>query len=341
MTTLPDYLERWAKADMLRVDVAAAVEAIAGASFAVADLVARAPLISARGAGGVNSAGDAQTVVDVVADRLFLDALRTVRVAAVASEEQAEPVALRADSTIAVTLDPLDGSSNLETNLSVGTIFGIMPTAGADTTDAIFRQPGDRQLAAGFVVYGPQTSLVLSLRDGVDIFVRDRRAGFVLARRNALIPSGKREYAINGSNRRHWNEPVRQYIDDCVAGKEGPRGADFNTRWIASLVAEAYRILARGGIFLYPADARAGYQNGRLRLVYEANPIALLVEQAAGAATDGRRRILDVEPGSVHERVPLVFGAADEVERLAAYHSDRLALGERSPLFGRRGLFRA
>jgi fructose-1,6-bisphosphatase I len=341
MRTLPDHLERWARADSLRVDVAAAVGAIAVASLAVADLVARAPLLGARGAGSVNGAGDAQTVVDVVADKLFLDALRGVRVAAVASEEQAEPVALRPDGTVAVTLDPLDGSSNLETNQSVGTIFGVLPTAGVSTTEAIFGQPGDRQLAAGFVVYGPQTTLVLSLRDGVDIFVRDRRAGFLLARRNVLIPSGKREYAINGSNRRHWNEPVRQYIDDCVAGKDGPRGADFNTRWIASLVAEAYRILARGGIFLYPADARAGYQNGRLRLVYEANPIALLIEQAAGAATDGRHRILDLEPGSVHERVPLVFGAADEVERLAAYDSDRLALGERSPLFGRRGLFRA
>jgi fructose-1,6-bisphosphatase I len=341
MNTLQAHLENWAGTDRLRVDVAAAVEAIAAVSVAVADLVARAPLAGDGSRTATNGAGDLQTAIDVAADALFREALAAVPAAALASEEQHEAIGLGSDGSIAVTLDPLDGSSNLELNLSVGTIFGILPAVPGTRPADSFRQPGTRQLAAGFVVYGPQTTLVLTLNEGVHVFAHDRRNGFVQVRQHATIPAGRCEYAINGSNRRFWDEPVRHYIDDCLAGKDGPRGADFNTRWLASLVAEAYRILARGGIFLYPADSRPGYGSGRLRLLYEANPIALIVEQAGGAATDGSRRILEIEPETIHQRVPLVFGAADEVERVGRYHSDRMAIGERSPLFGRRGLLRA
>jgi fructose-1,6-bisphosphatase I len=341
VATLHSYLEGWARTDTVRVDVATTVDAIAAASIAVADLISRAPLLSGHAPVGVNADGDEQSPLDVMADSLITDALRMAPVAALASEEQAQPVRMQPGASLAVALDPLDGSSSLATNVSAGTIFGIVPTrhAAAGIEDP-FRQPGSRQLAAGFAMYGPQTVLVLTLGDGVDLFVHTQGRGFVLARRNLLIPAGRREYAINGSNRRHWDDPIRHYVDDCVAGMDGPRRADFNARWLASLVAEAYRILGRGGIFLYPADRRPGYANGRLRLLYEANPIALLAEQAGGAATDGRVRILDIEPGSIHERVPLAFGAADEVERFLSYRSDRVAIAERSPLFGRRGLLR-
>jgi fructose-1,6-bisphosphatase I len=208
--------------------------------------------------------------------------------------------------------------------------------------DAAFLRPGTAQLAAGFVVYGPQTALVLTLRAGTHVFTLDRRTNtFVLTRADVRIPAGRREYAINASNYRHWDEPVRAYVDDCIAGADGPRGTDFNMRWIASLVAEAFRILARGGIFLYPSDARPGYERGWLRLVYEANPLALVVEEAGGAATDGENRILEISPTALHQRVPLVFGCRHKVERVAEYYAGRLpSPGERSPLFGRRGLFR-
>jgi len=197
------------------------------------------------------------------------------------------------------------------------------------------------QLAAGFVIYGPQTAFVLTVLAGTQIFTYERGTGtFLRTRADVQIAKGKREYAINASNYHHWDEPLRAYIDDCLAGLDSPDRQQFNMRWIASLVAEAYRIMARGGIFLYPRDKRPGYQHGRLRLVYEANPIALLVEQAGGAAVDAERRILEIEPKKFHERVPLIFGARDKVERVVRYHNDRHSIGERQPLFGRRGLFR-
>ncbi len=251
---------------------------------------------------------------------------------------------MRDGAPLAVAMDPLDGSSNIDANVSIGTIFSLLPraTAGNGASEAAVLQAGTNQLAAGMVVYGPQTALVLTLGQGTHIFTLERTTStFVLTRADVRIPVGTREYAINASNYRHWEEPVRAYIDDCIAGAEGPRGENFNMRWIASLVAEAYRIFARGGIFLYPRDARRGYRSGRLRLVYEANPIAFLVEQADGAASDGERRILGIHPRELHERVPLVFGARDKVERVARYHANPHSIGERSPLFARRGLFRA
>jgi fructose-1,6-bisphosphatase I len=223
--------------------------------------------------------------------------------------------------------------------MSVGTIFSVV-RATADA-GASFAQPGTAQLAAGFVVYGPQTSLVVTLGDGVDIFTLDRGASvFRLTAPAVRVLADTAEFAINMSNRRHWDSPVQAYIDDCMAGAEGERGKDFNMRWIGSLVAEAYRILTRGGIFLYPADAREGYGEGRLRLVYEAHPMAFIMEQAGGAASTGQSRIMEIVPIALHQRVPLVMGSRDKVRRLERMYMNPNIRSENAPLFAHRGLFR-
>jgi len=346
-TTFPalaEHLEAWAGDDAGRAAVAAAVQAIAATSARVSEIIARGSLEGHLGAiVGDNVDGDAQKALDVRADEMFIEALKGGPVAIYGSEEQEQPVLLNPGGPLAVAIDPLDGSSNIDTNVSIGTIFSILPTEGvpAEPRDAVLLQPGTRQLAAGFVIYGPQTALVLTVLAGTHVFTYSREQGtFLRTHADVQIAGGKREYAINASNYNHWDEPLRAYIDDCMAGLDSPDRTQFNMRWIASLVAETYRIMARGGIFLYPRDKRPGYQHGRLRLVYEANPIALLVEQAGGAAVDAERRILEIVPEKFHERVPLIFGAREKVERVVRYHSDRHQIGERMPLFGRRGLFR-
>jgi len=342
--TLARHLEAWAGDDAGRDAVRRTVLTIAATSARVAGLIARGPLEGALDqVVGDNADGDAQKELDVRADALFTEALRGAPVAVVGSEERETPLVLDAAAPLAVAIDPLDGSSNIDTNVSIGTIFGVLPMANAPTDEptSVFRLPGEAQVAAGFVIYGPQTALVLTVRDGTHVFILDPATGeFVQVRADVQIATGKREYAINASNYNHWEEPMRAYIDDCMAGIDNPERKQFNMRWIASLVAEAYRIFARGGIFLYPRDKRPGYEHGRLRLVYEANPIALLVEQAGGGAVDGRDRILDLEPQSFHQRVPLIFGAHDKVARVVRYHTGHHAIGERLPLFARRGLFR-
>ena len=238
---------------------------------------------------------------------------------------------------LAVNVDPLDGSSNIDTNLTVGTIFSILPAEGPSP----LLQPGHTQLAAGFIIYGPQTALVLTVGQGTHMFwLAPGAEDFLLVKRNVQIPAVAREYAINGSNFRFWDDAIKAYVIDCTLGEDGPRKANFNTRWLASLVAEAFRILTRGGIYLYPDDTRKGYTKGRLRLLYEANPIALLTEQAGGACTTGTQRMLDVAPASLHQRVALVFGSKNEVEEVAHYYSAPHSPGNRSPLFAQRGLFR-
>lgn len=313
--------------------------ALSEAGIALSGLIAAGPLAGALAAlRGHHEDGDSQKELDVRADALVAEALAAAPVALLGSEEAEAPVPLNPAGTLAVAVDPLDGSSNIDTNISVGTIFSILPYTGPDA----LLQPGHCQLAAGFLVYGPQVTLVLTLGAGTHLFVLDRATGrFLCTGTPARIPAETAEYAINGSNTRHWDHAVRDYVEDCQAGTEGPRAKDFNTRWIASMVAEAYRILVRGGVYLYPGDARKGYGQGRLRLVYEANPVALLMEQAFGAATDGLHPILDLQPVHLHQRVPLVFGSRGEVERIARYHANPSALPERSPLFGRRGLLRA
>jgi len=218
--------------------------------------------------------------------------------------------------------DPLDGSSNIDVNIAVGTIFSVLrcPEGMREPDDRAFMQPGRCQVAAGFAIYGPSTLLVLTVGRGVAVFTLDKETGsFVLTNERVTIPEDTREFAINVSNMKRWDPPIKRYIDECLAGASGPRGKDFNMRWIASMVAEVYRILTRGGIFMYPRDAR--YIDGRLRLMYEANPMSFIVEQAGGAATNGRTRILDINPTALHQRVGVILGSKNEVERVTSYHT--------------------
>jgi fructose-1,6-bisphosphatase I len=323
-------------------EVARVIEALAGVARQIGALIAKGPLGGALGAdtGAVNADGDRQKQLDEVANAMVLAALKTTSTAYFASEEEDAILTLDPNGRLAVAVDPLDGSSNIDVNVSIGTIFSIFAASPQGATASLFR-PGHEQLAAGYFVYGPHTALVLTTGKGVDLFVLDQdTGGFRLARAGIDIPSAAKEFAINASNYRHWFDPIRIFIDDCIAGAEGPRGKDFNMRWVASLVAETHRIFSRGGVFLYPGDRRPGYERGRLRLIYEAAPIALLVEQAHGAANDGRERILDKVPTSLHERTPLVFGSAEKVRRIATYHTDPDFMRQKSPLFGDRGLFR-
>jgi fructose-1,6-bisphosphatase I len=317
------------------------IEAIASAAIELSALIADGPLagITGRNA-GINTDGDLQKDIDVAADEIMRRALRGAPVAAVLSEEAALPETFKPGGPLCVAIDPLDGSANLANNISVGTIFSIRPR-GNDVLSTFF-EPGTAQCAAGFIVYGPQTTLVLALNQSVDIFILDRRTHhFVLFAQGVRIAPDTAEFAINASNRRHWHGPVRAYIEECLAGSNGNGGTDFNMRWIGSLVAESLRILVRGGVFLYPADARPGYREGRLRLLYEAHPMALVMEWAGGAASTGRRRILELGAKTPHQRVPLIMGSLRGVRDVAAIHEGIEPMFDNSdaPLFARRGLF--
>jgi fructose-1,6-bisphosphatase I len=289
---------------------------------------------------GENTDGDQQKALDIQAHEIFLDALKDTSIGIIASEEAEHTIAMGNGGNLALAMDPLDGSSNIETNAPIGTIFSILPVNTASPETSFYRA-GDEVIAAGFVAYGPRTQLYLTVGSGTQIFILDRSVGeFVLFKKNIQISSDTREYAINMSNFQHWFSPVRQYIDDCIEGESGIRGKSFNMRWIASLVADASRIFARGGIFLYPGDDRDGYDHGRLRLVYEAVPLAMLIEQAGGAASTGSSRILDIVPTDIHERTPLIFGSNNEVNIVEHLHTSPAAQNNPSPLFGERGLFR-
>jgi fructose-1,6-bisphosphatase I len=340
--SLEAYLDDWSASYSDRQPVAVAVLAVALAAREIAELIARGPLAGPLDAEfGTNAAGDVQKELDVRANALLVAALQTTPVAAIASEELDEPLVCDESAPLIVALDPLDGSSNIDTDVSIGTIFSILPALGRGGVHGFF-QPGSRQIAAGYVIYGPQCALVLTVGRGTHIFTLERASGeFRLTKSAIRIPASACEYAINASNQRYWSEAIQAYFADCVEGEDGPRGQDFNMRWIASLVAECHRILARGGVFLYPADARKGYQQGRLRLLYEANPIALLIEQAGGKAIDGECPILEIAGTTLHQRTPLIFGSRLEVELIGRYVAGRHSVSERAPLFGLRGLFRA
>jgi fructose-1,6-bisphosphatase I len=339
--TLEAYLAAWAASAPQKHATAGAIRAIADACIDIAHRISRGPLVGDLAAAvGDEGGGDVQKELDVWSNDQLIEALKGAPVAAIASEELKVPLELGAGSVV-VAMDPLDGSSNIDTNVPIGTIFSILPAIPGADVNAAFMQPGSAQLAAGYVIYGPQTTFVLTLGQGTHQFTLDPLTRqFYLTGPDVTIKGASNEYAINASNYRHWSESVRAYIDDCIAGEEGPRGANVNMRWIASLVAECHRILVRGGVFLYPGDARKGYEKGRLRLIYEANPIAFLTEQAGGKAFNGSARILDIVPTDIHQRTPLMFGSADEIDRIARYKADPNAIFERSPLFGRRGLLR-
>jgi fructose-1,6-bisphosphatase I len=344
---LNQYLEKWTGDSDTRRDVAATIEAIADACIEISALVARGPLAGELGAErGDNEDGDTQKALDLIANDLIIEALHGAPVSCLVSEELKEPCPINKGAPLFVATDPLDGSSNIDTNVSVGTIFSILPSGidedGKNIDDMCrLLQPGTAQLAAGYVIYGPQTALVLTLGEGTMIFTLDPRSReFRLTSRSIAVPPDTNEFAINSSNSRQWDGHIRAYVDDCLEGEEGPHGTNYNMRWIASLVAECHRILSRGGIFLYPADIRKGYATGRLRLVYECNPIAFLIEHAGGAATTGIQRILEIKPQNIHERIPMIFGSKHEVELVEQYYAGLNPYHERPQLFRNRSLLR-
>jgi fructose-1,6-bisphosphatase I len=279
-------------------------------------------------AGSENVQGEVQKKLDIIANEVLIEANEWGgHLAAMASEEMDGIYVVPnryPQGEYLLLFDPLDGSSNIDVNVSIGTIFSVLKKPEGDTgvEEADFLQAGNKQVAAGYCVYGPQTTLVLTVGDGVAMFTLDREQGsFVLTAENVQIPEDTQEFAINMSNMRHWDEPVKRYIDECLQGKDGPRGKNFNMRWIASMVADVHRILTRGGIFMYPWDKREPEKAGKLRLMYEANPMSWLVEQAGGLSTNGKQRIMDLQPSKLHERVSVVLGSKNEVERVTAYHT--------------------
>ena len=314
----------------------------------IATIVGKGPLVQLAGkAGTINTQGEEQARLDIVADQIFAQTLeRGGTLAAMLSEEHDEVLRIPAEyprGRYLLAFDPLDGSSNIDVNVSVGSIFSVLLAPDEDTEvgPGAFLQPGNRQVCAGYAIYGPTTMLVLSLGHGVHGFTLDREIGeFMLTHPSMRIPDEAGEFAINASNTRFWEPAVKRYVDECLAGSTGPRGRDFNMRWVASLVAEAHRILLRGGVFLYPRDDRTSARSGKLRLLYEANPIGFLVEQAGGRASSGDAPILEVQPEGLHQRTGFVFGSRGEVERIESYHRDHNERRYDAPLFGSRGLFR-
>ena len=339
----------------LLLDVALACKAIAGivAYGTLADRSRIAPGLAQamEPAGQVNVQGEVQKPLDVLANQIFMRVNEwSGHLAGMASEEMEAPAQIPASyprGKYLLAFDPLDGSSNIDVNVSVGSIFSILRAPQAviasarDVVEADFLQPGAAQVAAGYAIYGPTTMLVLSVGNGVAGFTLDPDLGeFVLSHPSIQVPEQTHEFAINRSNSRFWEPPVRRYVDECLAGKTGPRGKDFNMRWIASMVAEAHRILMRGGVFLYPRDTKDPGKPGRLRLLYEANPIGFVVEQAGGRASTGRQPILGVKPEALHQRISVVLGSRAEVERIERYHHEPVPSEAPAPLFAPRSLFR-
>jgi len=296
----------------------------------ISNMVNHGALVGVLGSAGTqNVQGEGQKKLDVLSNEVFIDSNEWAgHLAAMASEEMDEIYPIQEKyprGKYLMTFDPLDGSSNIDVNVSVGTIFSILrcPGGGQEPSERDFLQAGVQQAAAGYALYGPSTMMVLTTGNGVNGFTLDQNIGeFILTHPKMQIPADTEEFAINASNMRFWEPPVRRYVDECLAGKEGPRGKDFNMRWIASMVAEVHRILTRGGVFMYPMDAKMKDkgQAGKLRLLYEANPMSFIVEQAGGGSITGRHRIMDLQPETLHQRVPVILGSRNEVERIQGYH---------------------
>ncbi len=329
--SLTQYLiEQQREHDNIPAQLRLLIEVVARAGKRIAISVNKGELGDVLGsAGSENVQGEVQKRLDVIANEVLVEANEWGgHLAAMASEEMDSIYVVPnryPQGEYLLLFDPLDGSSNIDVNVSIGTIFSVLRKTdhshGVGEQD--FLQPGRQQAAAGYCVYGPQTMLVLTVGAGVVMFTLDRESGsWLLTEDDVRIPEDTREFAINMSNMRHWAPPVRRYIDECLQGKDGPRGKDFNMRWVASMVADVHRVLTRGGIFMYPWDQREPAKPGKLRLMYEANPMSMLVEQAGGMATNGRERILDVQPRKLHERVSVILGSRNEVERVTSYHAE-------------------
>ena len=328
--SLTQFLIERQRAGRINADLRLLIETIARACKAISTRVNKGALANGHGsAEASNVHGEIQKKLDVLSNEILMEAnVWGGNLAAFASEEEEKPVPITEPykrGEYLLLIDPLDGSSNIDVNISVGTIFSVLRCPKTpegkycEPEEQAFLQPGSRQIAAGFAVYGPTTVFILTVGDGVHAFTLDRETyTFVLTHPEIRIPTETAEFAINASNMRRWEPPVKRYIDECLAGTEGPRGKDFNMRWVASMVADVFRVLSRGGIFMYPRDAKN--KDGRLRLMYEANPMSLIVEQAGGAATDGHTRILDIKPKKLHQRCPVILGSKNEVERVTSYH---------------------
>src|SRR5687767_11054282 len=323
---LTRYLIERQRAGRINADLRLLIETCARACKAIGFQVDKGALAGVGASLGIqNVQAEDQKKLDVVSNEILLEANEWGgNLAALASEEMEVPAQIPSAyprGEYLLLFDPLDGSSNIDVNIPVGTIFSVLrcPERAEQPDEACFLQTGRAQVAAGFATYGPSTILVLSVGDGAHGFTLDPYASsFVLTHPDIRIPADTSEFAINVSNMRRWEPPVKRYIDECLAGKDGPRGKDFNMRWVASMVADVFRVLSRGGIFMYPRDAKN--KDGRLRLMYEANPMAFIVEQAGGAATDGSKRILDVQPKALHQRVAVILGSRNEVDRVTSYH---------------------
>jgi fructose-1,6-bisphosphatase I / sedoheptulose-1,7-bisphosphatase len=330
-------------------DLNALITDVSLACKTIARKVAYGALDGVLGSAGTgNVQGEEQKTLDVLGNALFLRATEWGgHTAGMVSEELEAPYTLPPEhprGKYLLLFDPLDGSSNIDVNVAVGSIFSVLRavTPGQDPQPQDFLQPGTQQVCAGYAIYGPSTMLVLTLGRGTHAFTLDPLLGeWVLSHPGLRIPEKTCEFAINASNSRFWEPAVKRYVDECLAGQTGTRGADFNMRWIASLVAETHRILMRGGVFLYPRDSKDPARAGRLRLLYEANPISFLIEQAGGGASTGRSRLMEVQPDALHQRIGFVFGSRHEVARIETYHRDEPAAAYDSPLFGKRGLFAA
>ena len=305
------------------------LEVVARACKRISQAVNKGALGGVLGAAeSENVQGEVQKKLDIIANEVLIEANAWGGYLAAMASEEMDSIYLVPNrypqGEFLLLFDPLDGSSNIDVNVSIGTIFSVLkkPDGDRGVEESDFLQPGSQQVAAGYCVYGPQTTLVLTVGAGVAMFTLDREQGsFVLTEDNVQIPADTKEFAINMSNQRHWAEPVQRYIGECLEGKEGVRGKDFNMRWVASMVADVHRIMTRGGVFMYPWDQREPEKPGKLRLMYEANPMAWLVEQADGAATDGKQRILDVPVTKLHQRVPVFLGSRNEVDRVTSYHA--------------------
>ena len=331
--TLTQYLvEQQRSTQALSAEVRLLIETVSRACKTISHAVSKGALGGVLGSlESENVQGEVQKKLDVMSNEVLLEANEWGgHLAAMASEEM-ETIHLIPNrypkGEFLLLFDPLDGSSNIDVNVSIGTIFSVLrapaSASGREVTEQDFLQPGSTQVVAGYAVYGPQTTLVLTIGQGVVGFTLDREMGsWIMTSENMRIPEDTKEFSINMSNMRHWATPVRRYIDELLAGKTGARDKDFNMRWIASMVADVHRLLTRGGIFMYPWDSREPNKPGKLRLMYEANPMSMLVEQAGGAATNGEQRILDIRPTALHQRVSVVLGSKNEVERVTRYHHE-------------------